>query len=261
MATPVTDRRRSEFAFLDAEQDIVGAGFLLVEVERLIGCKIFDIVLLREPQQHLVEVIFLRQAVPVEFYVIVVAEQVEPPHKSFFRLTFTHIKDKIRYFAGEVSRGGDQIFAMFGDQILVNPRIDTVEAFNEPNGTQPGKVEVAVLVLCQQHLRITLVGIVFGELQFQPFFGDKKFATHDRLYFLVRGFAHKFERPIHIADIGKRHRGHIQRLRLGNHRFDVWRSLQHRVLRVCVQVAEWFVGNCGSGFCQGVARKLRFLLF
>src|SRR3546814_16933046 len=61
------------------------------------------------------------------------------------------------------------------------------KAFDESYRAQPGEVDVAVLIFCQQYLRMPLVWVVLGKLQFQSFFCYKEFTTDDWFDFLVGG--------------------------------------------------------------------------
>src|SRR5690606_4944711 len=165
------------------------------------------------------------------------------------------------YFAGEVSCCGDKIFTVCFDQFLVDPRINAVKTLGEANGTQPGEVVVTVLVLGQQYLRMPLVGVVFGKLQFQPFICHEKFTSHNGFDFLVSSFTHKFECAVHVTNIGECHGGHVQRFCLRHHCFDVGCSLEYGILRVRVEVTKGLVRNLNGGSCERVARKLCLFLF
>jgi hypothetical protein len=79
-----------------------------------------------KPQQDLIDVVFFRNSVPVEFCVKVFSEGFVQPHKCFFGLSLADMQDEVIYFRCKPAGGGNDPFFVLLDEGFVNPGMNPV---------------------------------------------------------------------------------------------------------------------------------------
>src|SRR5690606_38620142 len=187
-------------------------------------------ILLRETQKSLVHVILFGDAVTVELDIEIISKLAVPPYERIFSLLLTNVQNQVRNFTVQVSCRGNKVTLVLNDQVFIYPGVDAVQSFNKSIRTELRQVVVPILVFSDQYLVVTLVGIVFGELQFLALLGDKELTSYDRFDFVVQGLAYELKGAVHVPQVRQSYRRHVQSLCFCNERFDVRCSLQDREL-------------------------------
>jgi hypothetical protein len=153
------------------------------------------------------------------------------------------------HLTGRAAGGGDDPLGVPGDQLTVHPRL-VVEAFDAGQARQLEQVAQALGVLGQHgHVRVRAVGRdVVGpvarsapehRLLVEPVLRREiGLDADDRLHAGRPGLLVEAERAEHVAVVGHRDGGHAQAGGLGEQRLELGCAVEHRVLRVHVEVHE-----------------------
>ena len=196
-------------AGVDAQQDVVRVGVLLVHVMAVVAGDHRHVELLRPAQQHRVHLVLLGDAVPLKLDVVVLTEEVQPPLELLEARLLALAQDGAWHAGGQAAGGGDQSFVVLQDQLLVDPRVLAVEALDVAQRTELHQVAVARGVLGQHQLVAALVAVLAGELLLVAVLHHIELAAHDGLHLqaavvvaVLARFGHELEDPEHVAVVG-----------------------------------------------------------
>ncbi len=142
----------------------------------------------------------------LQFDIIIVTEDIEPPFKEFFGFFDLAVNDRLRDLRTDAAARGDQALMVFFDQFLVYPRELPVPAIDIAKRTKLGKVFVPFLVFGQHQLVVADIPFTcgFNKTFFMPVLDKVEFAADDGFQVALVGFRHKFECAEHISVVGER---------------------------------------------------------
>ena len=231
---------------VDAEQDIVGQGIFFLNVVGVVGADDLEPVFFGELKQGLVDVFLafsgavdiFQSAVPLQFDIKILAEELYPPAELGFGFFQAAVEDGLRDFSTDTTTGGDEAFVVFFEELLVYARELAVEAFYEAQGAELGQVLVARLVFGEQELVVADVLFAFrpGEDLFMAVGHEVELTPDNRLELPLFGFRHKLEGTEHVAMVGQGDAFLAVAHRLVHHFGDARCAIQQGILRVAMQV-------------------------
>ncbi len=111
-SSPTSNGGRFFLVFLDAEQDVVGFGFGLINVEGIVRRNSPNSVGLAKTKKDFVDDVFFWQPMAVDLGIKILSELLFVPEEGLFRLLFAHVEDERRNFAIQTSRGTHHAFAV-----------------------------------------------------------------------------------------------------------------------------------------------------
>ena len=111
-ATATANGRGFFLVLLNAEQDVMGLRFLAVQIVGIVRGDGLNPVLRAEAQQGLVDDVFFRQAVTVDFRVEILAKLLLVPKEGLFGLFFTDVEQQLRHFAIQSAGGAHHPFGV-----------------------------------------------------------------------------------------------------------------------------------------------------
>jgi hypothetical protein len=118
------------FTRVDAEQDVVCVVIFLVHVVRVVGANNLDVVLLRPAQQNFVHLILFGHLMPLDFNVIVFAEDAEPPFEFLSGFCFAVPQNSLRHHRPDAAGGGNEPRVVLQNQFLVDARVLAIQSFD-----------------------------------------------------------------------------------------------------------------------------------
>ena len=238
-------------AGLDAEQHLVVLGGILGDVVAVVGGQRRDAERAAHLQQALADPALDGQPVVHQLEVeVLLAEDVLPARGGLQCLpVLTQPKARL-HLAGGASGGGDDARGMLGDDLGIHPRplaqlaLDGSPAGEREQVAQPGGV-------LREHGHVGvgagaghIVGLLARVAPQHPLGAQPRLGRHvsldadDRGDAVLGGLRVELAGPVHVAVVGHPDRRHPQPLGLVEQRADLGRAVEHRVLRVGVQVHE-----------------------
>src|ERR671917_1927668 len=153
-------------------------------------------------------------------------------YKKLARLVEATFEDPGRYLGGETPGEADDPLSVPLQHLHVHPRL-VVEAFEEAHRRELHEVLVA-FARTRQEREV----VVLGPAAVVPVRRYVDLAAHDGLYAGLLCLLVELDGAVHHAVIGERDAGHALILGEGDEIPDTARPIQHRVLRMAVQMRE-----------------------
>ena len=104
----------------------------LIDIMRVVRRDDLNIILFRKPQQDLVDLLLLRHPVALQFDVVIILEDVQPPLELILSLGLPAFQDGLRDQRTQAAGRRDQSLVIFMDEFLIDPWILAVHPLNEP---------------------------------------------------------------------------------------------------------------------------------
>ncbi len=245
-------------AHADAEQAVVGVRLVGGDVVRVVGGQQRDVQLLGQAQQVLADLLLDGQAVVHQLQeVVLLAEDVLVGAGRLDGLLVLPEPQPGLHLAGGAAGGGDDAGGVGGDQLAVHPGLHVVALHRRERG-EPEEVPQAGGVLRPHgHVGVAAAaGDVLSALAVRAGRalaaggpehlllveargrGDVRLDADDRLDAGLGGGVEELVGAEHVAVVTHRDGGHALSLRLGEELAVLRGPVQHRVLRVDVQVRE-----------------------
>src|SRR5918997_674603 len=142
------------------------------------------------------------------------------------------LQDAGRHLGAQASREADDPLAVPPQELEIHPRL-AVEALQKAGGAQLHEVLVSLGGAGEQG-----EVVVRGAAAVVPVGGHVDLAAHDRLYAGVPGLLVELDGAVHHAVVGERDTRHVLGFGEGDEVPDAARPVEHRVLRVAVQMSE-----------------------
>ncbi len=250
---------RQRLAGLHTQQRLVVVRGVAGDVVAVVGGQRRDVQRAADFQQPLADPAFDVQAVVHQLQEVVLGPEDLPPFCGRFeRFAALPEPQPGLHLPGGAAGGGDDAGRVFGDQLGVHPRPLAQLALERRPRRQLEQVPQAGGVL-GDHGQVG-VGAAAGHVvallarvapQDAPGIKTRigchiRLDADDRLDARRRGRVVKLTGAKHVAVVGHPDRGHLQPLRLGQHRRNLRGTVQHRVLGVVMQVHEGLVHRDAS---------------
>ena len=224
-------------AGLDAEQHLVGAGILPVQVVAVVGGHQRQLQLGGHLHQALVDDVLLRDGVLLQLDIVAPGEQLAVPAGGGDGILHPAAAALHGHLALEAGRHGDQPLGAPREQFAVDAG-PVVEALLVAGRGQVGQVLVALHVLAEQDQVVGRVGDALGVLGKARLRRQVELAADDRLDAGLLALQVELGGAEHVAVVGHGHRRHVQFLGLGDQVVEADGAVQQGILGVEVEVDE-----------------------
>ena len=149
--------RRQLLARVDAQQDIMRVEIRLVHIVGVVRRNDLYIIFFGKSEQHLIDLVLLRHAVALEFHVIIVLEDIEPPFELVLTFSFSSFEDGLRYQRPQATGRRDQSLMVFVNEFLIDPRILAVHPLDIPERSEFHQIPVSLLIFREQDLMVARI--------------------------------------------------------------------------------------------------------
>ena len=99
----------------------------------------------------------------LQFYIIILSKNIQPPFKCLFSLFFRFVNNGLWYFSTDATGSGNQSFMVLEEEFFVNPRPFAIHPFGVAIRAEFAKVFVALMIFGKQQLVVTVVFISLSE--------------------------------------------------------------------------------------------------
>src|SRR5687767_10290225 len=136
---------------------------LYIHIMRIIAGNDLYLVLSRQFDEHFVYFILFRHTVPLQLYIIVFLENIQPPFEFILAFFFSFLQNGLRYHGAKATGGSNKTFVITKDEFFINAGIFAVHPFNKTERCQLDEIAVAFFIFCQQYLVMAGISLFLGK--------------------------------------------------------------------------------------------------
>ena len=231
-------------ARLDAQQDVVGLGVRLGRVVQVVRGDERDRQRVGQLDQVRVDRVLVGDAVVLQLDEEAVAsEDVLPPARRLTGVGMAPLEDQARHLPVETPGRADEALAVLGEHLHVDAGL-VVRTLERRRRRELQEVAVARDVLREDGDVLDRLRRVIGFVLREPgAAGEVQLAAEDRLDPSLAARRVEVDEPVERAVVGDRERRHPELDGLGDELAHARGAVEHRILRVAMQVREVLAGH------------------